>query len=232
MSELAVCGPGRGKGGMKQLNSTLAMMQDELNEDYTPASSLVKPGKNALRAMALAVTKSSNKGKIVLTQAAHTKLEEKCKTKEQVVNESTQVGKGKKTVKSICDQRKQNQPAPKKRHYKPGTVALHEIRRFQKSTELLIHFLPFANLCREITRDVGTPSVEYRFQTSALKALQEAMEAYLIRYFEDCQLSVIHGKHVTVMMRDSFLVKRLRVSVSKALDADWAHANVTFKRRH
>ena len=100
--------------------------------------------KNALWAMALAVTKSSNKGKIVLTQAAHTKLEEKCKTKEQVVKESTQVGKGKKTVKSICDQREQNQPASKKRHYKPGTVALCKIRWFQKSTELLICFLPFA----------------------------------------------------------------------------------------
>ena len=48
----------------------------------------------------------------MLTQAACTKLEEKCKTKEQVVKESTQVGKGKKTVKSICDQREQNQPAP------------------------------------------------------------------------------------------------------------------------
>ena len=92
--------------------------------------------------------------------------------------------------------------------------------------------MPFAHLCSEIARDVGTPRVEYRFQTSALKALQEATEAYLIWYFEDCQLSVIHGKCVTVMMRDSFLVKRLRVSVGKALDANWAHANVTFKRRH
>merc|ERR1712090_53518 len=42
----------------------------------------------------------------------------------------------------------------KKPHrYKPGTVALREIRRFQKSTELLIKKLPFQRLVREIAQD-------------------------------------------------------------------------------
>ena len=92
-------------------------------------------------------------------------------------------------------------------------MALREIRRFQKSTELLIRFLTFARLCRELAMKVGTPGVDYKFQAMALKALQEASEAYLIRYLEDCQLSAIHGKRVTIMMKDSILVKRLRASI-------------------
>uniref|UniRef100_A0A667YWB8 Histone H3 n=1 Tax=Myripristis murdjan TaxID=586833 RepID=A0A667YWB8_9TELE len=45
----------------------------------------------------------------------------------------------------------------KKPHrYRPGTVALREIRRYQKSTELLIRKLPFQRLVREIAQDFKT----------------------------------------------------------------------------
>uniref|UniRef100_A0A3Q3GQK6 Histone H3 n=2 Tax=Bilateria TaxID=33213 RepID=A0A3Q3GQK6_9LABR len=65
----------------------------------------------------------------------------------------------------------------KKPHrYRPGTVALREIRRYQKSTELLIRKLPFQRLVREIAQDFKT---DLRFQSSAVMALQEASEAYL-----------------------------------------------------
>lgn len=42
----------------------------------------------------------------------------------------------------------------KKPHkFRPGTVALREIRKYQKSTELLIRKLPFQRLVREIAHD-------------------------------------------------------------------------------
>merc|ERR1711944_362832 len=60
----------------------------------------------------------------------------------------------------------------KKPHrYRPGTVALREIRRYQKSTELLLRKLPFQRLVREIAQDFKT---DLRFQSSAVMALQEA----------------------------------------------------------
>merc|ERR1712198_290677 len=66
----------------------------------------------------------------------------------------------------------------KKPHrYRPGTVALREIRRYKKSTELLLRKLPFQRLVREIAQDFKT---DLRFQSSAVMALQEASEAYLV----------------------------------------------------
>ncbi|XP_059197221.1 uncharacterized protein LOC131977797 [Centropristis striata] len=78
----------------------------------------------------------------------------------------------------------------KKPHrYRPGTVALREIRRYQKSTELLIRKLPFQRLVREIAQDFKT---DLRFQSSAVMALQESSEAYLVGLFEDTNLCAIH----------------------------------------
>ncbi|XP_027459914.2 histone H3.3, partial [Zalophus californianus] len=88
----------------------------------------------------------------------------------------------------------------KKPHrYRPGTVALREIRRYQKSTELLIRKLPFQRLVREIAQDFKT---DLRFQSSAVMALQEACEAYLVGLFEDTNLCAIHAKRVTIMPKD------------------------------
>ncbi|XP_047044522.1 histone H3.2-like isoform X1 [Lolium rigidum] len=80
----------------------------------------------------------------------------------------------------------------KKPHrFRPGTVALREIRKYQKSTELLIRKLPFQRLVREIAQDFKT---DLRFQSSAVSALQEAAEAYLVGLFEDTNLCAIHAK--------------------------------------
>ena len=97
---------------------------------------------------------------------------------------------------------------PKKPHrYRPGTVALREIRRYQKSTELLIRKLPFQRLVREIAQDFKT---DLRFQSSAIMALQEAAEAYLVGLFEDTNLCAIHAKRVTIMPKDVQLARCIR----------------------
>ena len=96
----------------------------------------------------------------------------------------------------------------KKPHrYRPGTVALREIRRYQKSTELLIRKLPFQRLVREIAQDFKT---DLCFQSSAVMALQEASEAYLVGLFEDTNLCAIHAKRVTIMPKDIQLARRIR----------------------
>ena len=91
--------------------------------------------------------------------------------------------------------------------YPLGTVALHEIRHYQKTTELLIRKLPFNRLVREIAQDFKT---DLRFQAQAIGALQEAAEAYLIGLFEDTNLCAIHAKRVTIMPKDIQLARRIR----------------------
>ncbi len=99
-------------------------------------------------------------------------------------------------------------PATKKPHrYRPGTVALREIRKYQKSTELLMRRLPFQRLVREIAQDF---KADLRFQTSAILALQEAAEAYLTGLMEDTNLCAIHAKRITIMPRDIQLARRIR----------------------
>ena len=96
----------------------------------------------------------------------------------------------------------------KKPHrYRPGTVALREIRRYQKSTDLLVKKAPFQRLVREIAQDFKS---DLRFQSSAILALQEASEAYHVGLFEDSNLCAIHGKRVTIMPKDIQLAQRIR----------------------
>jgi histone H3 len=96
----------------------------------------------------------------------------------------------------------------KKPHrYRPGTVALREIRQYQKSTNLFIRKLPFQRLVREIAQDYKT---DLRFQSNAILALQEATEAYLVGLFEDANLCCIHARRVTIMPKDIQLARRIR----------------------
>ena len=103
---------------------------------------------------------------------------------------------------------------PRKPHrYRPGTLALMEIRRYQKGTELLIRKLPFQRLVREIVLDnlpPGWKQGDVRFQSQAIMALQEAAEAYLVGLFEDSNLCAIHAKRVTIMPKDIQLARRIR----------------------
>ncbi|KAJ1271266.1 hypothetical protein BS78_06G116100 [Paspalum vaginatum] len=96
----------------------------------------------------------------------------------------------------------------KKPHrYRPGTVALREIRKYQKSVGLLIRKLPFQRLVREIAQNF---KIDIRFQSHAVLALQEAAEAYLVGLFEDTNLCAIHAKRVTIMPKDIQLARRIR----------------------
>src|ERR1700704_3349551 len=96
----------------------------------------------------------------------------------------------------------------KKPHrYKPGTVALREIRRYQRSTDLLLRKLPFQRLVREIAQDFKN---DLRFQGSAIIALQEASESYLTGLFEDANLCCIHRKAITIAPKDMHLARRIR----------------------
>ena len=101
--------------------------------------------------------------------------------------------------------------------YRLGTVALREIRRYQKSTECLIKRSPFQKLISEISQEYrvcpdgpGTPSIQVWFQSTAIAALQEAVENFIVGLFEDLNLLAVHGKRVTVMPRDIRLALRIR----------------------
>ena len=99
----------------------------------------------------------------------------------------------------------------KKPHrYRPGTVALREIRRFQKSVEPLIRTGPFVRLIREIMLDFRA---DLRLQKNAASALQEASEAYLVGLMQDSNLCAIHAKRVTIQPKDMKLARRVRGEV-------------------
>ena len=97
--------------------------------------------------------------------------------------------------------------AKKSRRYRPGTVALREIRKYQKTTDLLIKKAPFQRLVREVSQDF---KADLRFQSSAVMALQEASEAYLVGLFEDTNLCAIHARRVTIMPKDMQLARTIR----------------------
>ena len=108
----------------------------------------------------------------------------------------------------------------KKRRYRPGTVALREIRIYQKgkhATELLIRKLPFQRLVRELANDMvsmGKFPNGIRWQSTAVVALQEALEAYLVHLFADSNITAIHAKRVTVMVKDIQVTRRVRGETS------------------
>lgn len=108
----------------------------------------------------------------------------------------------KKSQKTTASQKER-----KERRNRPGTVALREIRKYQKSTDLLLPRAPFQRVVREITGDYDP---DLRFAAQALIALQEAAEAYLVGLFEDTQLCAIHAKRVTVQKKDMELARRIR----------------------
>lgn len=119
---------------------------------------------------------------------------------------------GKAPRKQLASKAARKAPPPeggmkKPYRHKPGTVALREIRKYQKSTDLLIRKLPFQRLVREIAQDYKS---DLRFQSTAILALQEASETYIVGLFEDTNLCAIHAKRVTIMNKDMQLARRIR----------------------
>ena len=100
-------------------------------------------------------------------------------------------------------------PARVHKRYTPGTLALREIRKYQKSTDHLIPHAPFSRLIREIAiKDLK--KTEIRFQSAAIMALQEAAEYYLVRLLDDANLCAIHARRVTLTPKDLQLARRIR----------------------
>lgn len=98
--------------------------------------------------------------------------------------------------------------AAKRPHrFKAGTVALREIRKYQKTTDLLIRKLPFQRLVREVASE---HKADVRFQSSSILAIQESLENYLTGLFEDSNRCAIHAKRVTLMARDLHLVNKIK----------------------
>nr|BAT51069.1 centromere specific histone H3 variant [Helianthus annuus] len=95
----------------------------------------------------------------------------------------------------------------KPHRFKPGTQALREIRRLQKTVELIIPAAPFIRTVKEISNYMA-PEIT-RWQAEALQALQEAAEDYLIQLFEGSMLCAIHAKRVTLMKKDWELARRI-----------------------
>ncbi len=95
----------------------------------------------------------------------------------------------------------------KPRRWRPGTVALREIRKYQKNTELLMRKAPFQRLVREIACEIKS---DLRMQSTTLLALQEAAEAYLVGLFNDTNECALHAKRVTIMPKDMRLAQRIR----------------------
>jgi len=95
----------------------------------------------------------------------------------------------------------------KKRRNRPGALALREIRRYQKNTNLVVRKLPFQRLVRELVKG-NEP--DFRISTSALAAFQETTEMFIGSVFEDSQLCTLHAKRQTLMAKDMMLAKRIR----------------------
>ena len=136
-----------------------------------------------------------------------------------------------------------NSSGVKKPHcYRPGTVLLREIRRYQKSTDLLIAKAPYLRVIRELARKHKTPDdCKYRWQGAAILASQTAAEDYLTRQFKDANVCAIHSKRCTIMPKDIQLVRRIKgeqtVSTNKVADLyknsnEWATTIAEMKRRN
>ena len=107
---------------------------------------------------------------------------------------------------------KPNLPEPtdeqkKKRRRRAGTRALREIRKYQRSTELLLPKKSFQRLVKEVAQDYKN---DLRFQSIAVAALQEAAEYFLVNLFEDTNLCAIHGTRVTIKAKDMQLAWRIK----------------------
>jgi len=116
------------------------------------------------------------------------------------------------THKTSSKRKRSGERNTPRKKFRPGQQALKEIRKYQKSVNLLIPALPFSRVVRETAQNIlGLQRLQaFRFQSAALMALQEACEAFLVTLFEDTLLCAIHAKRVTAMPKDMRLARRIR----------------------
>ncbi|XP_073495690.1 histone H3-like centromeric protein A [Phyllobates terribilis] len=104
---------------------------------------------------------------------------------------------------------KRTKKTTKRNRYRPGKRALMEIRKYQRSTELLLRKAPFARLVREVCMEYSR-GMPYSWQSTAIMALQESAEAFLVRLLEDSYLCSLHAKRVTLYVKDIQLARKIR----------------------
>lgn len=121
-----------------------------------------------------------------------------------VKSKATKRSLGQKKGKKVASA---SQGAKRSHRWRPGTVALREVKRAQRGTELLVQKAPFSRLVREIAE---SHKAGLRFQASAVAAIQEATESFVISLLSDSNLVALHANRVTAMPRDLQLVRRLR----------------------
>lgn len=104
----------------------------------------------------------------------------------------------------------------KRKRRRPGTVAIKQIKHYQRTTDLLLRLSPFGRLIKEVADTIGLNdgSTGYKWKKTAIEALQYAAEAYLVAMFEDTNKTAIHCKRVTIRPEDMHLVRELRGRVN------------------
>ena len=130
------------------------------------------------------------------------------KVRKNIVSRHTH-SDGAKAVKKAKKEAPSQATEKRKFRWRPGTVALREIKKYQTNTELLLRKAPFQRLVREVAQ-TQDKALAHRWQASALLALQEATEAYLVHLLSDANLLALHAKRVTLMTRDLQLARRIR----------------------
>ena len=124
------------------------------------------------------------------------------KTAYKTANKPIRIVQAKPVENSNSKQRRRRRKA------RPGTKSLREIRKYQRSTELLIRKKPFARLVREIQVKYNRENM--RWTAGALDALQHSAEDYLVKLFEESNMCGIHARRVTIMVKDMQLTRRIR----------------------
>jgi histone H3/H4 len=110
-------------------------------------------------------------------------------------------------AKKAASPKKADGTSGRKHRFRPGTVALREIAKLQKGTQLLLRKAPFQRLVRSLAT---SQKDNLRWAASAVAALQDSTEAYLIGLLADTNLCALHARRVTIMSRDVQLARRLR----------------------
>jgi len=198
----------RGKQAPPPRGEEEASSDDSLSSGFLTHSTLDEIRFQKSKPSSPATPLSSKKAKMTARKSTGGKAP-RSPVKEKAARKATAPRKtvgGKAPRKQLAQHRTPKSPG--KRRYRPGTRALMEIRRFQRSADLLIPKLPFSRVIREIAQEIG--SSDLRFQSTAIMALQEAAEAFLVTLFEDSVLCAIHAKRVTLMPKDMDLARRIR----------------------
>jgi len=120
-------------------------------------------------------------------------------------------------IKTVKQRARRNAPIgteiKRGRRFRPGTVALREIRRMQNTTTLLMLKRPFLRVLRDVLANMADKEARFggiKFQSIAVCAMHEASEAYLISLFEETNLCAIHARRITIMSKDMQLARRIR----------------------